>query len=224
MGAVQMKNLTISSADLGNKGAEAPKRRGNRSTRVPAIIEVAIEVFASEGNAGFTQRRIASDAGILLRTLQHYFSTREELLRATIEAFTNRYFQHYQTIAHDKARPPEARLDTIVDEAFSVLTSPGGNRVCAFVLESWSLAEHEPSLHVLMAKTTADFQDLLANLISQINPDLASAECTLRGALLLSHLQGLVVFIRRCDANTPDLDSFRHAMKVVWRALSKASP
>ena len=218
-----MKGLTISSADLSNKGTDAPRRRGNRSTRVPAIIEVAIEVFASEGNAGFTQRRIASDAGILLRTLQHYFSTREELLRATIEAFTNRYFEHYQTIAQDKTRPPEARLDIIVDEAFSVLTSPGGNRVCSFVLESWSLAEHEPTLHALLAKSTADFQDLLADLVSQINPGLAAGECRLRGALLLSHLQGLVVFLRQAGANTPDLDSLRHAMKVVWRALSNAS-
>lgn len=219
-----MKDLTISSADLGNMAADTPRRRGNRSTRVPAIIEVAIEVFASEGNAGFTQRRIASDAGIRLRTLQHYFSTREELLRATIEAFTNRYFEHYQTIAQDKARPAEARLDVIVDEAFSVLTAPGGNRVCAFVLESWSLAEHEPSLHAVLAKSTADFQDLLANLIAQINPSLSSGECTLRGALLLSHLQGLVVFLRRSESNTLHPDSFRHAMKVVWRALSKASP
>jgi DNA-binding transcriptional regulator YbjK len=219
-----MKDLTISSADLDNTTADAPRRRGNRSTRVPAIIEVAIEVFAAEGNAGFTQRRIASDAGIRLRTLQHYFGTREELLRATIEAFTNRYFEHYRAITQDKHRPPEGRLDMIVEEAFSVLTSPGGNRVSAFVLETWSLAEHEPYLHALMAKSTADFQVLLAELIAEINPTLTSTECTLRGALLLSHLQGLVVFLRRSETNTPERDSFRHAMKVVWRALSKASP
>ncbi|MBB5414702.1 DNA-binding transcriptional regulator YbjK [Paraburkholderia atlantica] len=219
-----MKDLTISSADLDKTAEDGPRRRGNRTTRVPAIIEAAIEVFASEGNAGFTQRRIASDAGIRLRTLQHYFSTREELLRATIEAFTSRYFEHYRTIAEDKRRPPEARLEVIVDEAFSVLTAAGGKRVSAFVLESWSLAEHESALHALMAKTTADFQALLAELIAQINPTLAARECTLRGALLLSHLQGLVVYLRRADTNTLDADSFRHAMKVVWRALSKASP
>ncbi|EEA04023.1 transcriptional regulator, TetR family [Burkholderia sp. H160] len=219
-----MKDLTISSADLDKTAEGAPRRRGNRTTRVPAIIEVAIEVFASEGNAGFTQRRIASDAGIRLRTLQHYFGTREELLRATIEAFVNRYFEHYQTIAQDKLRPPEARLEVIVDEAFSVLTAADGKRVSAFVLETWSLAEHEPALHALMAKSTADFQDLLAELIAQINPTLAREECTLRGALLLSHLQGLVVFLRRSDTNTFDPNSFRHGMKVVWRALSKASP
>ena len=145
-------------------------------------------------------------------------------MRASIEAFPTLYFEHYRTLAQDKRRAPEARLEVIVDEAFSVLTAPGGNRVSAFVLESWSLAEHEPFLHTLMAKSTADFKDLLAELIAQINPTLAAGECTLRGALLLSHLQGLVVFLRQANANTLDPDSFRHAMKVVWRALSKASP
>ena len=218
-----MKDLNISSAELANIAESGPKRRGNRSTRVPAIIEVAIEVFAREGNSGFTLRRIAGDAGIRLRTLQHYFGTREELLRATIEAFNDRYFEHYQAIAQDTARPAEARLDVFVDEAFSVLTAPGGNHVCAFVLESWSLAEHEPSVHALLTKSTADFQDLLATLIQQINPSLSPDECTLRGALLLSHLQGIVVFLRRSATNAPNADAFRHALKVVWRALSKAS-
>ena len=37
---------------------------------VPEILDVSIKVFASEGR-GVTQRRVASDAGIRLVTLQH---------------------------------------------------------------------------------------------------------------------------------------------------------
>jgi DNA-binding transcriptional regulator YbjK len=217
-----MKDMTITSADvLGKTAAGTPRQRGNRTTRVPAIIEAATIVFASEGNAGFTQRRIASDAGIRLRTLQHYFGTRDELLRATIEAFTGRYLERYRMIVQDKLRSPEARLDTIVDEAFSVLTAPGG-RVSAFVLECWSLAEHEAFLHEVMAKSTGEFQDLLAGLVAKINPTLTSSECALRAALLLSHLQGLLVYMRRAGDHIPDADEFRSSLKVVWRALSKA--
>lgn len=217
-----MKDMTITSANvLGQTAAGTPRQRGNRTTRVPAIIEAATIVFASEGNAGFTQRRIASDAGIRLRTLQHYFSTREELLRATIEAFTSRYLEHYRMIVQDKLRSPEARLDAIVDEAFSVLTTPGG-RVSSFVLECWSLSEHEPFLHDVMAKSTWEFQDLLAGLVAKINPILTAGECALRAALLLSHLQGLLVYMRRAGDRVPEADEFRRSLKVVWRALSKA--
>jgi AcrR family transcriptional regulator len=217
-----MKEMTITSADVrAETEAGTPRRRGNRTTRVPAIIEAAIRVFASEGNGGFTQRRIANDAGIQLRTLQHYFSTREELLRATIDSFIGGYLEHYRAIAQDKLRPPEARLEAIVDEAFAVLTAPD-NQVSAFVLECWSLAEHETFLRDVMAETTVSFQDLFAGLVAKINPALTSGECSLRAALLLSQLQGLVVFLRRSGENMPDLGDFRRAMKVVWRALIKA--
>jgi AcrR family transcriptional regulator len=217
-----MKEMTITSAEmLGSKAPEEPRRRGNRTTRVPEILEVSISVFATDGNAGFTQRRVASDAGVRLSTLQHYFGTRENLLRATMEAMTNRYLELYRTLARDKLRSPEARLDAIVDETFAALTGPD-TRVGAFTLECWSLAEHEDFVRDLMAESTGDFQEILAGLVAKINPALTSAECALRGALLLSNLQGLVVFIRRAGDNAPELGAFRAAAKVVWKALSKA--
>lgn len=218
-----MKEMTITSAEvLGPTAASTPKRRGNRATRVPAIIEASINVFATEGNAGFTQRRIASDAGIRLRTLQHYFSTREELLRATIEEFVGRYLERYRVIALDKLSSPEARLDAIVDDVFSTLTGPGTS-MSTFALECWSLAEHEEFVREEVAKVDGQIMEMFAGLVAKISPTLTSAECTLRAALLLSHLQGLLVFIRRSGDNKPELEAFRHATKVVWKAISKAA-
>ncbi|MGF6785905.1 TetR/AcrR family transcriptional regulator [Paraburkholderia sp. 35.1] len=217
-----MKEMTITSAEmLGSSAPAEPRRRGNRTTRVPEILEVAISVFATEGNAGFTQRRVASDAGIRLSTLQHYFGTREDLLRATLRAMANRYLELYRTLARDKLRSPEARLDAIIDEAFAALTRPGTS-TSAFALESWSLAEHEDFARDLTAEITGEFQEIFAGLVAKINPALTSGECALRGALLVSHLQGLVVFIRRAGDNAPDLGAFQTAAKVVWKALSKA--
>lgn len=59
--------------------ADEPKRRGNRTTRIPEIVEAAINVLAQYGNVGFALRRVASDVGIHLATLQYYFPTREDL-------------------------------------------------------------------------------------------------------------------------------------------------
>lgn len=218
-----MKEVRITSAEvLGTTDASTPKRRGNRATRVPAIIEVSMNIFNSHGNAGFTQRRVASEAGIRLRTLQHYFNSREELLRAVFEEFNRRYLDRYRSIAQDRFRSPEACLDAIVDETFAVLGEAGKN-VSGFVLDAWSLAEHEGFARDVVAKGCDEFQDMFAKLVARINPTLTTGECTLRGALLLSHLQGLAVFIRRAGDNKPDLDSFRHATKVVWKGISTAA-
>ncbi|MBN3788529.1 TetR/AcrR family transcriptional regulator [Burkholderia sp. Ac-20353] len=216
-----MKEMTIRTGEVLASTERAPARRGNRTTRVPAILEVAINVFATLGNTGFTQRRIASEAGIQLRTLQHYFSTREELLRATMEEMTRRYVERYVAIARDKRRSPEASLDALVDETFEVLTAPGTN-VSAFAFECWSLAEHETFARDLMAKVTGELQEMFVELVAKISPTLTVVECTLRGAQLVSQLYGLVAFIRRAGDNCPDLVAFRQVTKLVWKALGKA--
>jgi AcrR family transcriptional regulator len=213
-----MTELTIPSIDI--RGSE-PKRRGNRATREPEILAVAIRIFASEGNAGFTQTRVASDAGIRLSTLQHYFGTRENLLQCTIKEMAKCYLERYRALAKNKAQSPEARLDAIVDDVFAELTGPAST-MSAFALQCWSLAESETFVNGLVAEINGEFQELFAGLVAKVNPMLASGECTLRGALILSHLEGLMVYIRRTGDNLPDLDTLRTATKAVWKALSTA--
>ncbi len=216
-----MKEISIATQAILTSVEDAPARRGNRATRVPAILEAAIEVFATQGNAGFTQRRIASDAGIQLRTLQHYFSTREALLRATIEEMIRRYLNRFLAIARDKSRSPAANLDAIIDELFDVLVDSSMN-VSAFALECWTLAEHEPFAREMMGSLTGQFQSMLLELVAKISPTLTTGECALRGAQLTSQLYGTVVFLRRAGDNCPDLNAFKQVTKIVWKAVSEA--
>lgn len=215
-----MKDMIIelTTEPEGTASRQQPKRH-TRTTRVPQILEVATRIFALEGSAGFTQRRIAAEAGIRLNTLQHYFGTRDELLQATISEMANRYIDEYRELARDKYRSPESRLDAIVDNVFNSLTEPD-SIWSAFVLHCWSLAEHEPFARELMAKISGELQELFTGLVGKINPALPTGECALRGALLVSHLQGLLVFTRRAGDHVPDRDAFRAATKVVWKALS----
>src|ERR1700680_3910567 len=112
-----MEIMSITSDEISGKNAKGtPRQRGNRTTRVPEILEVAIHVFASEGNAGFTQRRVAADAGGGLSTLQHYFGSRESLLQSTIEEMGKRYIGRFQLLADDTHQSPEAPLKTAPEE------------------------------------------------------------------------------------------------------------
>ncbi|MEM5386421.1 TetR/AcrR family transcriptional regulator [Paraburkholderia phymatum] len=218
-----MRKMYVTSEEILGASAAQPARRGNRTTRVPAILEVAISVFATKGNAGFTLRGVATEAGIQLKTLQHYFNTRDELLRATIAEMTRRYIARYTTIAKNKLLSPEARLDTIIDEIFAELTGPRGHIAGGFALECWGLAEHDESTRDFFDKNTSEFHELFVGLVAKLNPTLSAAECAMRGAQLLSHMFGLVVYIRRAGDTCPDRDAFRHVTKVVWKAISNAS-
>src|SRR5260370_37766362 len=93
--------------------AAPARRRGNRESRVPEIIDVSINVLIAAGYTGYTINRVANDAGIRLSTLQHYFSTREALLRGTIDEVARRDFERCPGLAADRSRPPLARLQAI---------------------------------------------------------------------------------------------------------------
>lgn len=218
----RMKDISLSSAELGGQDPQAPVRqRGNRSTRVPEILEAAIRVFASEGNVGFTLRRVAAEAEVRLRTLQHYFGSRDALLLSTIEEVARRYLKQYLSLSRDTALSPAARLEAILDDAFDALTDTN-NVVSPFAFECWCLAEHQPAVRELMTKVSKEFQALFSGLVAQINEALPVEECRLRGALLYSHWEGLIVFLRRSGSTGFDVAAFRTATKVVWKAMSTA--
>ena len=217
-----MKQMTTTAAEMSvTKSEGEPKQRGNRATRVPEILEISINSFASEGYAAFNQRRVASGSGIRLSTLQHYFRTREDLLRATVETMAERYLEMYRKLSKDNLLAPMSGLDRIVDETFAALMKQDSN-LSAFAIELWSLAEHEDFARDLLEEMIGENQEIFAGQVSRINPRLTSEDCAQRGALLTSHLQGLLVFVRQAGKNTPDLNALRAITKVVWRALSTA--
>jgi AcrR family transcriptional regulator len=213
-----MKDLTITFPPAATDGPK-PAIRGRRETRIPEILEVAIEVFAAEGNAGFTQRRVAAAAGVRLATLQHYFGTRDSLLLATFQEMSKRLLERFRQLASNEADAPEIRLKALLDETFDTLTHVD-NLFSRFAIECWCLAERHDEIRERIVEFNGEFQALFGDLIAQINPSLSAKECKIRGALVYSHWQGLIIFLRRSGRNRPDISTFRNATEVVWRALS----
>jgi AcrR family transcriptional regulator len=218
---VSMKDLKIT-FPVGAGDALKPASRGRRETRIPEILEAAIQIFAAEGNAGFTQRRVAAASGVRLATLQHYFGTRDSLLLATFQEMSKRVLERFRQLASNETVAPENRLKAVLDETFETLTHTD-SLFSRFAIECWSLAEHHDAIRERIVEFSGEFQRLFGDLVTQINPSLNVQESGIRGALIYSHWQGLIVFIRRSGRNCPDIDTFRNATEIVWRALSTSA-
>jgi AcrR family transcriptional regulator len=97
-----MKTTRTMSVDIYDKEQrKAPKQRGNRTTRIPEILEVAIRVFVLEGNTGLTLRRVAAVAGVRLSTLQHYFGTKDSLILSIVEEMSKKHLERFHALADD---------------------------------------------------------------------------------------------------------------------------
>jgi AcrR family transcriptional regulator len=203
--------------------APSTKRRGNRTTRVPAILDAAIHVFASSGDIGFTQRRIASEAGIQLGTLQHYFDSREALLKATIEESSRRYMAISHDIVLHSKLSPTGRLEAFIDHTFDTFTAPE-SVISPFAFECWSLAERHAWMREIMEKVSETYHSLFSDLVGQINPKLTVEETWVRGAFIYSHWQGLMVFLRRSRFGQDHPSILKAPVKEKWVALALEMP
>ncbi len=220
---VCMDKLVFTSADLsGDPGSTRPRQRGNRASRIPELIEASIRVFAREGYGGYSINRVAAEVGIRLSTLQHYFATRDQLLIATIREVYGRYIDRYTRLGANKLQAPEERLNTIIDEFFDHILVVDSD-VTPFVLECWTLAEHDPAVAELVGEGNKQFQQIWLDLIAAINPSLPEQECAIRATLIEAHAQGLMALCRRGGPGLPEWQTLRHSTKALWRAMSHAS-
>jgi len=87
---------------------------------------------------------------------------------------------------------------------------------------SWGLALHEPFARDVVVEAQKQFTRLFARIVGEINPELSMEERELRGALIVSSCQGLVIFLRWSEDDASRMHAFRRAVKVVWSGLGKA--
>ncbi|WP_454740262.1 TetR/AcrR family transcriptional regulator [Cupriavidus necator] len=215
-----MKNLRLTSHDLtGRAVPDEPAKRGNRQTRTPEILAIAARLFAREGYAAFTTRRVAAEAGLRLSTLQHYFPTRDALLHATIESLVERYHGRFRATSEDATLAPEARLDALLDFIFDAFVDPD---TAAFWVEVWAMARHEPVATPLDIRAYEDGTRYLEGLIAQMTPSLSEEECAIRARLISVQIEGLLALVRRYRHDLPHRDAFLTALRQVCRAVARA--
>lgn len=66
----------------------APPPRATPADRKREVLVAALELFAEQGYAGASLRKLAAKLGIAQPSLYHYFASKEELVEQIIETFT----------------------------------------------------------------------------------------------------------------------------------------
>ncbi len=175
---------------LKHQGAE-PSRR---SPRAEAIIADAIRLITEEGYGQFTLRKVAARNGIKLSTLQYHFKTKETLVNAVLDHVLRDYEERfnegdpelYASIAPEQLL--EFTIDFLLKDTQRVESSN-------FFFQLWAMSCHDAAAARIQEKIYALYRKTFSQLIKMLNPALSAAERNIRSIVIVSMLDGLMLFI-----------------------------
>jgi AcrR family transcriptional regulator len=167
------------------------------------IINASLLVLREHGLAGFTQPRIAAEAGVRQSHLTYYFPTRVDLLTGVAQAAIERQLRAVDAIGD--ASSPAAAAKAIAD----VAGRHGNTRVIMALAQA---ADQEPSLRELFRGLADGIILRVGKLLEALNIKPTDEHCYLLHALSV----GLAVI----DLATARKDGERRAERTLGTALS----
>jgi AcrR family transcriptional regulator len=165
-----------------------------RSPRAEAIVADAIRLIAEEGYAEFTLRKVAARNGIKLASLQYHFKTKEALVNAVLDQVLRDYekrFNEGDPALYDSIAP-EQLLEFTID---FILKDTQRADSSNFFFQFWAMSCHDPSAARIQEEIYALYRRTFSQLIKMLNPTLSAAERNTRSILVVSMLEGLMLFI-----------------------------
>ena len=191
---------------------KTPRER-HKEKRIEEIAAVAVKLFAKEGMAGFSMRRVASLAGITLSTLQHHFGNQRNLLIITINSFGSHYMEMLHSIGHDTSIAPKERFDKVIEQLIAWTVDP---ILASAYWELYVLANKDDVIAKLVDKIFAIYYGTLADIVAELNPRLSQARARTIGVMIGTQLDGLTLFHRHGVATKLPMARLVSAMKVGW--------
>jgi len=189
-------------------------RDRQREKRIEEIVAVAVELFAKEGMSSFSMRRVASQAGVTLSTLQHYFGKGENLLQITINSITSRYIDRLRAIEQDVGLSARERFHVLTDEIIGWSTDPVVSD-CYF--ELYALASKDKEVARLIEEVYLAYNRLLTDFVAELNPALGRDRAAMIALMIGAHIDGVMIVRYRCAPAMPASDDrVIAAMKDTW--------
>jgi AcrR family transcriptional regulator len=169
--------------------------------RVQEILQVARLIFAREGYAGLSMRRLASELGMSLSNLQHYYQSKDFLLEALLLYTMNTFQEKIDQIAEtmDKSSRID-QLKSTIDMFLEELNDPVTH---GLFFEIWAMAGRNTFASLLMDKMLARERKTIYKLIQGLSPEISDEQAMLRAILIVAQIEGLMLFrLHRSDNNS----------------------
>ena len=177
------------------------------STRQQQVLQLAVELMATDGYDNLTMRAVARSSGMKLGALQYHFRTRDDLLRSLATYIAGTYRESFEAY--------KATLEG---------TTPSLKLVVAFLMEDdvgsglhsdrlfpqlWAMALVEPILEDLMDDIYEEYLRLLETILRERGIAAPQAEAL----TIMALIEGLTLFVgqsRRWAKSDPAVTKVVH--------------
>lgn len=159
-------------------------------TRSQEILSTAQAVLAAEGYAGLSMRGVATQLGISLSTVQHYYTNKEALIEALLTYVMDNYQAAVAQVMNAMSDKSQLeRFKTIIDLILIEIRRPETFGVLA---EIYALSNRLPFAARLVEAVYARERKEIFKLIYGLEPKISKAEYKLRAAMIVVQIHGLV--------------------------------
>lgn len=188
--------------------------------RAHEILQAARALLAAEGYAGLSMRRVASEVGISLSNVQHYYQSKDALLEALLLYTMNVFQAKIDAIsAAMRSDSPIDRFLSTVDMFLDEISDPVTH---AIFFEIWALASRNPFASTLMDKMMARERKTIFNLIRGLAPGMEDDQTMQRAILIVAQVEGLMLFRLDKTARPAEFDAVRASVRKALVALATA--
>lgn len=173
-----------------SKRAENKKEDDKRTN----ILKCARSLLIEDGYPSFSMRKVASKAGIHLKTLQHYFSTKQDLILETTNFILDTYyFSQYVDLFNkiDKSSSVGALSEVIG----YLVRDTRVEETSKFFSEMWALSFRDEAAKTALDTFYVRHRHQLELLIARANTQIDHKTVKLRAAVIASQIEGLVPLI-----------------------------
>jgi AcrR family transcriptional regulator len=186
--------------------------------RAHEILDAARHIFATEGYAGLSMRRVATEVGVSLSNVQHYYASKDMLVEAVMLYTMNMFQEKTDHIINAMAHASRAeQFQSTVDMFLQELSNP---ITVAVFFESWALATRNQFASSLMNKMLNRERKAIFKLIQGISPNISDDQYQIRAALIVAQIHGLLLFRVTHPDKKSTMTSFEKAAKDVILRLS----
>ena len=164
--------------------------RASTAKRRQEILEAARVLLSEEGYDQLSLRRVAAAAGIHLKTLQHYFPSKEDLIQSTLEYTSSIYTEASSGFAGSSN--PEQGFERYIR---FLIDDDKDRRSAGFFYQLWARAHVDAPTNERMQAMYMSYTATIEQLMTEFNPDLSKKKRRQRAIMIGALIEGMMLYI-----------------------------